>query len=116
MKAANADEQTALLIDGDTCQAASSAAYVYAGNTAEFTWDTPVTADMLLVYPALDQAITGSVTVNGSMTAEFAYEPTARRPGGYALLTFEPTEITSLSLTFNCESGVGEVMLIGEAK
>ena len=71
---------------------------------------------MLLIYPALDQAITGTATINGSLTAEFSYEPFYRRPGGYALLTFEPTEITSLSLTFNCESGVGEVMLIGEAK
>ncbi len=116
MKTAAATEQTALLTDGDTCQAASSAAYVYTGSAAEFTWDTPVTADMLLVYPALDQAITGTVTINGSLTAEFSYEPFYRKPGGFALLTFEPTEITSLSLTFSCESGVGEVMLIGETK
>lgn len=110
------DYQTALLADGDTCQSASSAAYVYHAKEAAFTWRTPVTADMLMVYPALDQALSGTVTINGSLTAEFSYTPEPRKPGGYALLTFEPTEITSLELTFNCESGIGEVLLLGEAK
>lgn len=110
------DHQTALLADGDTCQSASSAAYVYHTKEAAFTWRTPVTADMLMVYPALDRAISGTVTINGSLTAEFSYAPEAKKPGGYALLVFEPTEITSLELTFDCESGVGEVMLIGSAK
>lgn len=108
--------EAALLTDGDTCQAASSAAYVYAGKEATFTWDAPVTADMLLVYPALDQAITGTVTINGTHTAEFSYSPEERKPGGYALLTFEPIEVASLSLTFDCAEGVGEVMLVGTGK
>lgn len=110
------DYQTALLADGDTCQSASSAAYVYHDKEAAFTWRTPVTADMLMVYPALDQALSGTVTINGSLTAEFSYTPEPKKPGGYALLTFEPTEITSLELTFECESGVGEVLLLGEAQ
>ena len=116
IKIAITDDQHALLADGDTCQAASSAAYVYHAKDAAFTWRTPVTADMLLVYPALDQPISGTVTINGSLTAEFSYTPEAKKPGGYALLTFEPTEVSSLELTFDCESGVGEVMLIGETK
>ena len=68
--------------------------YVMAKNTDSYEFATPgnITA-----------------TINGSLTAEFSYEPFYRRPGGYALLTFEPTEITSLSLTLSCESGVGEV-------
>lgn len=110
------DYQTALLADGDTCQVASSAAYVYTEKQAAFTWPAPVTADMLMVYPALDQPISGMVTINGSLTAEFAYTPEAKRPGGYALLTFEPTEVTSLELTFDCAGGVGEVMLLGQMK
>ena len=116
MRTATVDEQTALLTDGDTCQSVSSAAYVYAGNEAEFTWDAPVTADMLLVYPALDMPLTGQVIVNDILTADFSYEPNQRKPGGCAILTFEPTEITSLKLVFDCESCVGEVMLLGKMK
>ncbi len=116
MKTAACDDAAALLTDGDTCQAASSSAYVFTGSEAAFTWSAPVTGDMLLLYPALDQAITGTVTINGELTADFAYEPNAKKPGGYALLTFEPTEITSLTVTFDCAAGLGEVMLLGEAK
>lgn len=116
MKAASVDAQTALLTDGDTCQSVSSAAYVYTGNEAVFAWDVPVTADMLLVYPAMDMPLTGHVIVNDSLTADFSYEPNQRKPGGYACLTFEPTKITSLKLVFDCESGVGEVMLLGKAQ
>ena len=116
MKTAVCDEQTALLTDGDTCQAVSSAAYVYTGSEASFTWDTPVTADMLLVYPALDQPVSGKATFSDGTTAEFSYTPDEAKPGGFACLSFEPIETVSLSLTFDCESGVGEVMLIGKAK
>lgn len=116
MQTAACDEAAALLTDGDTCQSASSAAYVFAGSEASFTWDSPVTADMLLIYPALDAAISGSVTINGSLTADFSYEPEVKKPGGYALLTFEPTEITSLTVTVSNGAAMGEVMLVGAAK
>jgi len=116
MKTAVCDEQTALLIDGDTCQAAASAAYVYTGCEASFAWNTPVTADMLLVYSAFDQPISGKAAFSNGLTAEFSYTPDEKKPGGFACLSFEPIETSSLKLTFDCESGVGEVMLIGEAK
>lgn len=116
IQSAVTDEQHALLADGDTCQTASSAAYVYTAKEACFTWPEPVTADMLMVYPALDQPVSGTVTVNGSLSAEFAYEANEKKPGGYALLTFEPTEITSLELVFNSKNGIGEVLLLGESK
>ena len=116
MQSAACGEAAALLADGDTCQSAASAAYVYPDSEAAFTWETPVTADMLLIYPALDTAISGQVTVNGSLTAEFAYTPDAKRPGGYALLTFEATEISSLTIAVNGGAQLGEVMLIGEAE
>ena len=116
MRTAVCDETAALLTDGDTCQSASSAAYVYPGSEASFTWDTPVTADMLLIYPALDAPISGQVTVNDSLTADFSYEPEIKKPGGYALITFDPVQINTLKITVNPGAAMGEVMLIGENK
>ena len=113
MKSAACDDAAALLADGDTCQSAASAAYVYPGSEASFTWDAPVTADMLVIYPAMDAPISGKVTVNGSLTAEFSYTPIAKKPGGYALLSFEPTAITSLTVTVDNGAQLGEIQLIG---
>jgi hypothetical protein len=113
MKSAACDDAAALLADGDTCQSAASAAYVYPGSEASFTWDAPVTADMLVIYPAMDAPISGKVTVNGSLTAEFSYTPIAKKPGGYALLSFAPTAITSLTVTVDNGAQLGEIQLIG---
>lgn len=116
MKTAACDASAALLADGDTCQGISSADYVYDGNEAAFIWESPVSADMLLIYPAFDHEIAGTVTINDTLTAEFACTPDASKPGGFALLTFDPVEITSLTMTFDCAKGVGEVMLVGAEK
>ena len=116
MQSAVCDAQTALLTDGDTCQSTSSAAYVFTGKEAAFTWDAPVIADMLMIYPAFDAPISGQVIVNGELTADFAYTPEAKKPGGCAMLPFEPTAVTSLTVVFNGEGGAGEVLLLGEAK
>jgi len=109
---AAASEADALLADGDTCQSAASAAYVWTGETAAFAWDAPVTADMLLLYPAQGSAISGRVILNGEQTAEFAQGADAA-PGQAVVLSFEPTEITRLELVFDGESRVGEIMLLG---
>ncbi len=116
MAKAACDAQTALLTDGDICHSASSAAYVYSGSEAEFTWDTPVSADMLLIYPALGASVSGQVIINGSLTADFAFTADNKLPGGFAQLTFEPIEITSLKIIVSSESGLGEVLLIGSAQ
>lgn len=116
MKSAECDEAAKLLTDGDTCQSASSAAYVYGQKEAVFTWVTPVMADMLLVYPAMGAQLSGQVIINDELTAEFAYTPDETKPGGFACLSFEKTEVKKLELVFDSEAGVGEVMLIGAAE
>ena len=114
MQTAACSSEAALLTDGDTCQSVSSSAYVFTGSEASFTWDAPVTADMLLVYSAMDTAISGAVTINGSLTSEFSYTPEDKKPGGYALLTFEPTEITTLTVSAESGAQMSEIILIGE--
>ncbi|MBQ4264278.1 MAG: glycoside hydrolase family 43 protein [Clostridia bacterium] len=115
MPFAKADEAALLLADGDTCQSVSSSAYTFTDSEAVFTWDTPVCADMLLIYPAQGAGISGQVIVNDVLTADFALEA-GYAPGQSVLLTFEPIEVSSLRLVFSGEAKVGEVMLIGSAQ
>lgn len=104
-----------LLTDGDTCQSVASEAYTFTGSEAAFAWDAPVTADMLLIYPAHGKPIAGQVIVNDALTADFALDG-EQKPGAFVSLTFAPTEITSLRITFSGEAAVGEVMLLGSAE
>ena len=98
-----------LLRDGDICQAASSAAYVWQGNTVSFSWDGPVRADLLLIYPALGERITGTVDLDGR-TVSFDFEP--QQPGECFTASFEETDLTNLRISLD-RGNLGEVMLIG---
>lgn len=106
-------DHAALLTDGDTCQSAASSAYVFSGSEARFTWDAPVTADMLLVYPAQDQSISGEITLNDSLTASFSLEA-GYAPGQAVCLAFEPISVQSLSVHLN--GPAGEILLLGCAQ
>ena len=106
------NEQAYLLTDGDTCQSAASAAYVFGGSEAMFTWDTPVSADMILIYPAQDAALHGQIVINENMTADFSLEA-GSKPGASVCLAFEKTDVSSLKLKLDTEASVGEIMLLG---
>ena len=116
MKTAASDTpNAALLTDGDTCQSDASAAYVFTGSEAAFTWDAPVSADMLLVYPAQGAPLSGQAVINGSLTADFALEA-GSKPGQAAVLAFDAVPVTSLTLFFEDGSKTGEVMLLGSVQ
>ncbi|MBQ4607951.1 MAG: family 43 glycosylhydrolase, partial [Clostridia bacterium] len=104
-----------LLADGDTCQSASSAAYVFAEPEAVFTFDAPVSADMLLIYPAQDSAIRGKVILNDTLTADFAQDA-GQKPGQAVCLSFDAVDVSSLRIVFDDGCRAGEVMLIGAAE
>ena len=108
-------ENAALLTDGDTCQSAASAAYVFSGNEAHFTWDAPVSADMLLIYPAQGAALSGQIVINDSLTADFALEA-GGKPGASVCLAFEPLGVSSLKIVLSGEGRMGEIMLLGSAQ
>lgn len=108
--AKSSDEHASLLTDGDVCLSAASDAYVFTGSESVFTWDTPVTADMLLIYPAQSAPVSGQVILNESMTADFALEEGAL-PGASVCLAFEPTAVSSLKIS--ASSGIGEILLLG---
>ena len=116
MTSAKSDTPDAqLLTDGDTCQSVASEAYTFTSSEASFSWDAPVTADMLLIYPAQGKAIAGQVIVNETLTADFSLDAD-QKPGAFVNLTFAPTEISSLRIVFDGEAAVGEVMLLGSAE
>ena len=102
-----------LLTDGDTCASAASAAWAWQGKNAAYHWEAPVAADLLIIYPAAGEALTGTVTVNNSLTAAFEL-PAAGKPGQAVILPFEPLQITDLSVEFIEGSKAGEILLIGE--
>ena len=104
-----ADDPKGLLTDGDTCQTKASADYIPEVKSATFTWDAPVTADMLMIWPALGESIEGTATLDGQ-TAAFCLEPA--KPGEAVILPFEAMEVTSMEIALE-RGHIGEVMLVG---
>ena len=108
--AACAEDPKGLLTDGDTCQAASSANYVWQGSQARFTWDAPVTADLLLLWPAAGAPVAGTVALNGHA---LPFSLTPALPGEAVILPFEPIQISELEINLD-EGKLGEVMIVGK--
>ena len=106
------DDTDGLLRDGDTCQTAASAAYVWQGEEVHFTWAEPLMADMLLLWPALGDTIRGTALLD---SRELSFELSPALPGEAAILTFETTSITELTLHIST-GRLGEVQLLGPAK
>ena len=99
-----------LLCDGDICQAASSRAYAWSETSpAVFAWDTPVRADLLLLYPALGERISGTVAVNGTALSFFF---TPETPGESLRIPMEARSISRLELFLDA-GALGEAILLG---
>ncbi len=98
-----------LLRDGDTCQAASSSAYAWQGGTARFSFDEPVPADTLMLYPAAGKRITGTAEI-GSQQYSFDFTPEV--PGESCLLALHESNIMMLKIELK-QGALGEIMLIG---
>ena len=105
-----AEDPAGLLTDGDICSREGSAAWVWQGREINFGWTESVNAELLMIYPAEGQAVSGKVTVNGNLEAAFALEA-GGKPGAAVMLLMEPTEITNLKIELDAESGIGEIML-----
>ena len=106
------EDPEGLLTDGDLCLRAESAAWVWYGQELNYAWPEDVMAELLMIYPAEGQAISGKVMVNGAQETGFALEA-GGKPGAAAMLLTEPTKMTSLKIVFDAESEIGEVLIIG---
>ena len=105
-------DENGLLTDGDTCVSPASAGYVWRGSAVTYRWDDPVAADLLVIYPAPGQALSGSVTFNGALTASFSL-PDTGKPGQAVILPFEPLAVSELRVDFQ-SGAAGEILLIGK--
>ena len=105
------NDPSQLLTDGDICSSAASDAYVWPGDFTQLNWDTPVTADMLMLWPARGTAVSGTVSLNGC-DYPFTFSPSL--PGEAFVLAFEPAEVLSLDIRLE-KGNLGEVLLVGPA-
>ncbi|MBR5109098.1 MAG: family 43 glycosylhydrolase [Clostridia bacterium] len=101
-----------LLTDGDFCVSAASSAYVWQGSRVSWRWDEPAAADLLILYPAPGQALSGSVTFNGTFTASFHLDADGK-PGQAVILPFEPLAVSEMRVDLQ-DGAAGEILLIGK--
>ncbi len=111
--AACARDAQGLLTDGDYCISAASEAYIWRGSSVSYRWDEPVSADLLIIYPAPGQALSGKVTFNGTLTASFSL-PADGKPGQAVILPFKARTVSEMRVEFQT-GAAGEILLIGEA-
>ena len=106
------EDPRGLLTDGDLCIRKSSASWSWHGSSAEFRWTEEKIADLLILWPAEGQAVSGTITINGSLEAYFSLEE-GGKPGAAVILPFEAVAVESLRIDLQKEAGLGEVMLLG---
>ena len=104
-------DESGFLTDGDTCVSPASAAYIWQGGSVSYHWEEAVTADLLIVYPAPGQTLSGTVTFNGTLTASFSLEADGK-PGQAMILPFDPLEVSEMQVDIR-EGAAGEILLIG---
>ena len=112
-KATAEEDPSGLLTDGDYCIRESSAPWVWHGREVTFRWDGPAEADLLMIYPAEGKPVSGKITVNGQLEADFAFDG-GGSPGAAVILPFEETAVESLRVEFAGEADIGEILLIGK--
>ena len=85
---------------------------MWQGNSVSYRWDEPAAADLLILYPAPGQALSGSVTFNDIFTVSFSL-PADGKPGQAVILLFESLDVSIMQLDFQ-EGAAGEILLIGK--
>lgn len=106
------EDATSLLIDGDTCQATSSADYIWKGKQASFFWTEPVMAQMILIWAPQNTTASGKIIVNGCDEVPFTLTE-SRKIGEPVVLAFDPVSMKTLSLILDEDGSIGEVLVIG---
>jgi len=109
---AESDGDTGLLLDGDYCIAASSAAYLWQGTQASLTWDEPIVSDMMMIYPERGNTGTGRVIFNEQYVHEVNLDKVSTMPGDSVIICYEPMEISSVRIEWDQETKIGEVIVL----
>lgn len=103
-----------LLSDGDF--GIRSADYSFLpgeGGFAEFSFESPVSSDLLMIYPAFGTQGTLKLFVNGEEVGSYAFEKD-RLPGAALILHYEKAEIVSLRVELSGGLGLSEIVVTGD--
>ena len=102
------------LTDGDYCISPASKAYAFRGTGAAMTFQTPVKADAVILYPGFDAAARGKLVINGAYETAFDLAGLHSVPGGNLVLHFEKMDVTSLVITLEDEAELGEIIVLAD--
>ena len=102
-------DQKGLLSDGDFCCTAASEDWVWKSKNAEFSWGKPVSASLLLIYPAQGQRVKGKIVLNDKVVLSFEKGRDAL-PGEMIILPFDEMPVSRLQIQM-AEGQLGEIQL-----
>ena len=108
-EAACTGDKQGLLSDGDFCFTKTSSKWVWKNKNAQFVWKKPVSASLLLIYPAEGQRLKGTITLNESTVLEFEKDQTVL-PGEMIVIPFEEMPVSRLQIKVS-EGNLGEIQL-----
>ena len=110
--ASASEDPRELLKDGDFCLRKSSVPWVWHGNEVTFRWKEPAAADLLMIYPFEGKPVSGKITINEKLEADFTFDGNGK-PGSAVILPFAPVTVECLKVEFSEETDIGEILLIG---
>lgn len=102
------------LVDGDYCVAPASAAYAFYGKEAKLTFDAPVMADSVILYPGPGEAAKGKLVINGAYETPIDLAAALDTPGGSLVIPFEKMALTSVELLLDADAALGEIIILAD--
>jgi hypothetical protein len=106
-------ENGKMLTDGDYCVSPASSGYAFRGTVAEFTFDKPLKADTVILYPGPNADAKGKLIINGAYETPVDLTSYAGVPGGCQIIPFDAIEINSVQLVLDGEASLGEIIILG---
>jgi hypothetical protein len=101
------------LTDGDYCVSPASAAYAFRGIKASMTFEKPVKADMVILYPGPEANAKGTLVINGAYETPIDLTGYADVPGGFQVIHFDAMDVTTLEMMLESQASLGEIIVLG---
>jgi GH43 family beta-xylosidase len=101
------------LTDGDYCVSPASAAYAFRGIKAGMTFEKPVKADTVILYPGPEANAKGTLVINGAYETPIDLTGYADVPGGFQVIHFDAMDVTTLEIKLESQASLGEIIVLG---
>jgi len=108
------DGKSAYLTDGDACVSAASEHYLWRGKDITMTWDTPVSADMILIHPLRGERGEGVMIINDRWEVPLHMYDNDMLPGFTRILAFDEMLISSIRIQWKRETALGEIVVLAK--